>query len=179
MTQTANVYAQALYTLAREEDLCHRMLEELNALKSILQQEPAYMQLLSAANLSKEERCRILDEGFRGKVQPYVLNFMKLLTEKGYTRQFSDCCKAFAAQYNLEHGILPVQAVSAVALTDAQKQKLTKKLETITGKTIRLTNKVDPACLGGLRLDYDGKCVDGTVQNRLASIGKLLRNTVL
>lgn len=179
MTQTANVYAQALYTLAREEDLCDKVLEEMNALEKIFRQEPVYMQLLSAANLSKEERCNILDEGFRGKVQPYVLNFMKLLTERGYIRQFPDCCKAFAAQYDLEHGILPVQVVSAVALTDAQQEKLTKKLETITGKTIRLTSRIEPACLGGLRLDYDGKRVDGTVQNRLDSIGKMLRNTVL
>ena len=179
MTQTANVYAQALYTLAREEDLCDAILAEMNALEGIFRDNPGYMQLLSAANVSKEERCQILDEGFRGKVQPYVLNFMKLLTEKGYIRQFPDCCKAFAAQYDLEHGILPVQAVSAVALTEIQQERLTKKLETITGKTIRLTNKVDPACLGGLRLDYDGKRVDGTVQNRLDSIGKLLKNTVL
>ncbi len=179
MTQTANVYAQALYTLAREEDLCDRILEELNALRNILQQEPAYIQLLAAANLSKEERGRILDTGFRGKVQPYVLNFMKLLMEKGHIRQFPECCKVFAAQYDLEHGILPVQAVSAIALTDAQQKRLIKKLETITGKTIRLTNQVDPSCIGGLRLDYDGKRVDGTVQNRLDSIGKLLKNTVL
>ena len=179
MTQTANVYAQALYTLAQEEGLCDQILEELNALEDILRQEPAYMQLLSAANISKEERCKILDESFRGKVQPYVLNFMKLLTEKGYIRQFPNCCKAYAAQYDLDHSILPVQVVSAVALTEAQQEKLTQKLVAITGKTIRLTNTVDPACIGGLRLDYDGKRVDGTVQNRLDSIGKLLKNTVL
>lgn len=179
MTQTTNIYAQALYALAREEDLCDTILEEMNALEGIFRDNPGYMQLLAAANVSKEERCQILDEGFRGRVQPYVLNFMKLLTEKGYIRQFPDCCKAFAAQYDLEHGILPVLAVSAAALTDAQSDRLTKKLAAITGKTIRLTNKIDPACLGGLRLDYDGKRLDGTVQNRLASIGKLLKNTVL
>ena len=33
--------------------------------------------------------------------------------------------------------------------------------------------------LGGLRLSYDGKQVDGTVKNRLDAIGKLLKNTVL
>ena len=33
--------------------------------------------------------------------------------------------------------------------------------------------------LGGLRLNYDGKQVDGTVKNRLDTIGKLLKNTVL
>ena len=48
-----------------------------------------------------------------------------------------------------------------------------------TGKTVDLINQVDPAVLGGVRLDYDGKRVDGTVQNRLDTIGSLLKNTVL
>jgi F0F1-type ATP synthase delta subunit len=38
---------------------------------------------------------------------------------------------------------------------------------------------VDAACIGGVRLDYDGKRVDGTVSNRLEKLGSLLKNTVL
>ena len=64
-------------------------------------------------------------------------------------------------------------------LNEAQTAKLTAKLIKITGKTVELTNRVDPACLGGVRLDYDGKRVDGTVQSRLDAIRSLLKNTVL
>ena len=74
---------------------------------------------------------------------------------------------------------MAVNAVSAVALTETQRQALTEKLSRITGKTIRLNNRIDPDCLGGVRLDYDGKRVDGTVQNRLNAIHKMLENTVL
>jgi len=66
-----------------------------------------------------------------------------------------------------------------VPLDKAQTAKLTAKLEKITGKTVELTSRTDPACLGGVRLDYDGKRVDGTVQNRLDAIRSLLKNTVL
>ena len=72
-----------------------------------------------------------------------------------------------------------VKAVSAIVLTDAQVQKLTAKLEATTGKKIDLQCSVDAASLGGLRLSYDGKLVDGTVKTKLDSIGKLLKNTVL
>ncbi len=179
MTQIGNVYAQGLYSLAKEEGLEKNMVQELNTLQQVFDENPQFTKLLSAPNLSKQERCGILDESFRGKVQPYVLNFLKILTEKGYIRYFPDCCEAFVRQYNEDNGILPVQAVTAVALTDAQKEKLTGKLSQITGKTVELQCRVDPDCLGGIRLDYDGKRVDGTVQNRLQSIGKLLQNTVL
>ena len=53
------------------------------------------------------------------------------------------------------------------------------QLEEITGKKVDLHNRVDPSCLGGIRLDYDGKRLDGTVQHRLDEIGGILKNTVL
>ena len=67
----------------------------------------------------------------------------------------------------------------AVALSQGQREALTKKLGTMTGKTILLRNQVNPACLGGVRLDYDGQRLDGTVKNRLDNIRDLLNNTVL
>lgn len=179
MSQIANAYAQGLYSLAQEENLTQSILAEMTVLDQAFSQEPDFLRLLAAPNLSKEERCKLLDDSFRGKIQPYLLNFLKLLTEKGYMRHYSDCCKAYRAQYNQDNGILPVRAVTAVPLTDSQSEKLQKKLETLTGKTVELTNRVDPEVLGGVRLDYDGKRVDGTVKNRLDSVRQLLDNTVI
>ena len=179
MTQAANTYAQALYDLAKEEGKGKVILEELLVLKNAFTENPDYSKLLSTADLPKQERCGILDEAFRGKVNPYVLNFLKILTEKGYIRQFPDCCDAYRGFYNEDNGILVVKAVSAVALTDVQKQKLIAKLEATTGKTIDLQCSVDAAELGGLRLSYSGKLVDGTVKTKLDFIGRMLKNTVL
>ena len=179
MTQAVCTYAQALYDLAREENLGKTILEELAVLKGVFAENPQYSKLLSAPDIPKQERCGILDEAFRGKVNPYVLNFMKILTEKGYIRFFPDCCDAYRGFYNEDNGILVVKAVSAVALSDAQKQKLVAKLEANTGKQIDLQCSVDAAQLGGLRLSYSGKQVDGTVKNRMDAIAKLLKNTVL
>ena len=179
MSQVGTVYAQALYALTKEEACSEEVLKELAVLGESFEKEPKFLSLMSAPNLSKEERCGILDESFRGKVHPYVLNFMKILTEKGYMRRFPDCCKAFRQLYNEDHGILEVFAYTDIPLTGEQKEKLSQKLHTVTGKTIDLVNRVDPGCLGGVRLDYDGKRVDDTVQHRLRSISALLKNTVL
>ena len=179
MTQIGSAYAQGLYSLAKEESLTKSVLQQLQALDEGFVREPDFLRLLAAPNLPKEERCEILDNSFRGKVHPYVLNFLKILTQKGYIRHFSDCVVAYQMQYNEDNGILPVKAVSAVSLTEIQKEKLVNKLSALTGKEIALTNRVDPDCLGGIRLDYDGKRIDGTVRNRLDEIHSLLKNTVL
>ena len=179
MSQIATTYAQALYDLAKEENLTETVLQQVTALQQAFQEEPGYLRLMTAANLSKEERCRILDEAFRDQAEPYVLNFMKILTEKGYIRHFSDCCTAFHKKYNDDNNILTVRAVTAVSLDEKQVRALQSKLEKITGKTVELSCRVDETLLGGVLLDYDGKRVDGTIKNRLDSIGSLLENTVL
>ena len=179
MTGVGSVYGEALYSLAREEGLSQVILEELKVMDGCFAAEPGFIRLLGAPNLSKEERCRILDDSFRGKVQPYVLNFLKILTEKGYMRHFSQCVKSYRELYNQDNGILPVTAVTAVPMTDKQVQALTMKLQSITGKRIELMRKLDPHVLGGIRLDYDGKRVDDTVAHRLDAVRNMLKNTVL
>ena len=179
MTQVGSVYGEALYTLALEENLSNVILEELSVLEQSFRAEPDFIRLLSSPNLSVQERCNILDDSFRGNVQPYVLNFLKILTEKGYMRYFFDCCKAYEESYNRDNGILPVTAITAVSLNPAQVEKLSAKLCQITGKQVKLLNRVEPDVLGGVRLDYDGKQLDDTVSHRLDTVRSLLKNTVL
>lgn len=179
MTEIANVYGAALYDLAKEESLTEQFHQELAVLEQSFGMEPSFVQLLSSVSLSKAERCQVLENCFRNQIHPYILNFLKILTEKGYIRHFSGCCKVFIQRYNVDNGILPVTAVTAVPLSDALRQKLADKLTTITGKHIALTCKVDPDCLGGVRLDYDGKRLDDTVTHRLDAVRSLLKNTVL
>ena len=179
MTTIGVNYGQALYSLATEEGQASQILNQLQVLQESFSKEPDFLRLLSAANISKTERCKVLDDSFRDQVHPYVLNFLKLLTQKGHIRQFDSCVNAYRQQYYIDHDILEVLAVSAVELTQAQQQRLREKLAGITGKSIVLNCRVDKDCLGGMRLDYDGKRVDGTVKNRLEDISKMLKNTVL
>lgn len=179
MNQIGSVYANALYSLAADENLSKTVLDELMTLDGIISREEDFLRLLSAATLSKDERCGIVDEIFKGKVHPYILNFMKILTEKGYMRYFGDCCKAYRQKYNEDNGILAVTAVTASPLTDDQSARLSEKLAKLTGKTIDLENRIDPSCIGGIRIDYDGKRTDDTVAHRLDTLRSILNNTVL
>ena len=89
MTEAGSVYGLALYDLAKSEGLTEQILKELDVLRQSFDEEPAFLKLLSTPTLTKQERCDILDNSFRGKLQPYLLNFLKILTEKGYIRYFS------------------------------------------------------------------------------------------
>ena len=174
MTEIAKMYGGSLYDLAAEEGLETRILGELDEAAAILKGDPEYLHLLSIPSIPKKERCALLDEAFRGQIHPYLLNFLKILCEKGTLRELPGCARAYRVRYNAAHGILEATAISAVTLTKEQTARLQEKLEAVTGKQIDLKTKVDPAVLGGIRLDIEGTELDGTVQNRLAS----LRNNI-
>ena len=84
------------------------------------------------------------------------------------------CAEQFRSLYNEERGLLPVTATSAVALTEGQKQALIEKLSGLTGKTILLENRVDERLMGGVKVNYDGKELDGSVAGRLEALRRVL-----
>ena len=170
MTETAKMYGGSLYDLAAEEGLETRILGELNEAVALFKASPEYLHLLSTPSIPKKERCGLLDEALRGQVHLYVLNFLKILCEKGTLRELSGCARAYRIRYNQAHGILEATAISAVPLTEQQRAALHAKLESLTGKTIDLKTKVDAKVLGGIRLDIEGTELDGTVRSRLAGL---------
>ena len=179
MTDRAINYGEALYELAAEEHLSEQILTELDTVCDIFKKNPDYVRLLSEPSVPKKERCAVLHEAFDGKLQPYLLNFLKLLCEHGRIRQLPDCLCAYRTRFNADNGILEATAITAAPLQEAQKRRLTDKLQSITGKRVDLQVRLDPSLLGGIRLQMDGKELDGTVRGRLDSLRRSLSDTVL
>ena len=99
-----------------------------------------------------------------------------MLCERHKVYSFGDVKATFSAMYDEHNGIEQVEAVTAVSLTDAQKEKIASKLHTMTGKTIVLKNTVKPEILGGVMLRYSGIQLDGSVKSRLDAFAESLKN---
>ena len=76
--------------------------------------------------------------------------------------------------YEQAHGILRATAMTAVAMSKGQQAALAKKLEAMTGKTVKLTNVVDARVLGGVTLRFAGVQLDGRLQARLDALRQSL-----
>ena len=178
MTEQSREYGEGLYALCAEEALSGDVLEELDVLNDSFKAQPDYLRLLSNMSLGREERLGILDKTLRGQVHPYVLNFMKILCEAGAIRLLPGCLRSYERRYDQDHNILKARAVTAVEMTQEQQEALRQKLSAVTGKTIRLTCRTDPDCLGGVRVEMDGQRLDGTVRRHLEDMNDLLSKAV-
>lgn len=178
MTQTAKVYGGSLYDLAAEEKLDGQIMEQMNEIKQIFREYPTYVRLLGEPSIPQKERMKLLEEAFGGQVETYLLNFLKLLCEKKILGEFSGCCEEFTRRYYQAHGIVEAIVTSAIPLKEEQMEALRVKLETISGKKIYLTQKTDVSVVAGLRVEMEGRQLDGTVQGRISEISKKLNEVM-
>lgn len=179
MTKTEQVYGGSLYELALEEGKTGEILQQLQQVIAIFDENPTYWRFLSTVSIPKDERCAALDEALKGSIQPYLLNFLKILCENGTIGQLKGCAREYRTRYNRDNGIVEVTAVTAVAMSAALQEKLLQKLQTVLGKTVELSCRVDPACMGGVLLELPGRQLDGTVKQRLDHLAAALKTAAV
>lgn len=171
-------YAEALFSLSEEMKISDGVLSDLNIASGIFSEYPEYVKLLDTPAVSVPEKLPLIDEAF-SSLADIVKNVIKILTEKHSVHLLHEIAKEYSAIYNESRGICTAEIISAVMLTDSQAQKLKEKLENMTGKTIVIKNTVDKSILGGIKLRYLGKELDGTLKARLTAIEKSLKNTII
>ena len=176
MTGLAREYGEGLYELARDEELRPKLHQELNQISSLLRQQPDFIRLLCSRAVEREKRLQVIEETFGGQAHPYVVNFMKLLVQKEHFDAFLMCCQWFHTRYNEDYGIVEARVTSAVALSDADRAALRARLAEISGKKVEITCTVDPALLGGVRVEMEGRRYDNTIQDRLGRLKRSLTN---
>ena len=178
MTSQGKEYGEALYELARDEDLREEILPQLTELWRIMGEQPQFLQLLCSRAVERDVRIKIVDETLRDQVHPYLLSFLKLLVEKERFDAFGDCVKWFTGRYNDDYRIVEAEVTSAVPLPPERLEALRAKLQEISGKNVTLNLRVDPGVIGGVRVEMDGRRYDNTIQNRLDRLRHNLVNNL-
>ncbi|MBQ9996847.1 MAG: ATP synthase F1 subunit delta [Clostridia bacterium] len=177
MKEIVKEYGGGLFELAIDEGLEETLLAETRVLRGIL--EPAYLRLLTTPGIPKSERVGLVEEALDGRVHPYLVNFVRIMVERGSAYELPDCFDEYERRYFQHRGIIRAKAESAVPLTDGQREKLTARLEARTGKKIELTCVVTSDLLGGIRLSFDNRLLDDTARAKLKTIANSLAGAVL
>ena len=81
----------------------------------------------------------------------------------------------FEILYNKYNNIEKAVATTAVPMTEQLKTKLVDKLQSLTGKKIVLTNKVDPSCLGGIILQFSDMQFNDSISGKLETLKNQLK----
>lgn len=175
MTDLAREYGEGLYLLAKEENITDEVMGELELIKVSFHDEPSYVALLSNMALPASERKGIIDSVFGGKIHPYVINFLKILCERGALNEFSGCLASYKAQFNRDNAIVEAVVTTTRPLSSEQRTKLMEKLTKMNNCKVRLTEHIDEGLLDGIVLEMNGRRYESTVSGRLEKIQRVMK----
>ena len=130
-------YAKALFMLSEEMGISDRVLEDVNACREALSENPEYSSLADTPALSVPEKCSLIREAF-SSVCEEVRNLILILCEHHSVKLFNGIAKEYARFYNEARGIIVAEAITASPLSEEQAARLTARLEAETGKKIIL-----------------------------------------
>lgn len=174
MTEVSREYSTALFMLAKETNSEEEISESLAVVTALLQKTPEYLDFLASPNISMKERIDAIDSSFGGRVNEYVVSFMKMVCEKGHVRDLHECIAAYRELYQASCGISTAKVISAAVMKAPEKEALKRKLESFCGHSVILECSVNKAILGGLIVHMDGKVLDGSLRRRLHDIKEVM-----
>ncbi|MGN0552754.1 MAG: ATP synthase F1 subunit delta [Oscillospiraceae bacterium] len=173
-----NVYSEALFELAAEQDCAKETFDELMALKKIWKDNPELPKLLKSPTLSVAERLAVAEKIFKGKISEQVYNFICVITEKSRADHLPEIADCYKERWYDKSGIAEVTVTSDSPLTEKQREKLVAKLEKVYNKKIILEEKTDSSLIGGIKVNYNGVLMDGTVKTRLETLQRQIKGTI-
>lgn len=174
MTELAKEYGAALFHLALEKKDQAHFFDALKAVENAFSEHPMYPELLASPSILLSERIAALEEAFGKSLPEEVLSFLKLLVEKGRIGLFSEAVSEFKALMDAEAHTFKAYITSAVELTEEEKASLIEKLEKKENGTVSAEYQIDPAIIGGVVVEMNGKILDGSIRHRLHLVKEVL-----
>ncbi len=171
MEELAEVYARALFEVAKESDVLDRVHEELGQFADALDEDRNLQVFLFSPYFSSTEK----KDGVRRIVSDAderLVNFLELLAERHRMPALFRIRRSFESLWTEENRLLPVTVTSAVELDEQLVKDIGQRIEEQTGRSVELSSNVDPDVLGGLRVQVGNMVLDATVRNRLEQLRK-------
>lgn len=160
-------YANAWLDAADELDLLNQVRAEIDVLQSLIRDSEDLDDFLQDRIIPGDAKKRIISEIFEGKVQGITHNFLLLLVSKKRERLLADILESCRMILDERDGIINAEVTSAVALSSAQEALLKTKLESYTGKQIRMQSQVNPEMIGGFAVRVGDMVFDSSLAVQL------------
>lgn len=171
MQEIAQVYARALFEVAKGHDLLDQVREELSEFAQALSDDRGFAVFFFSPYFSTEEKKEGLKKAVTG-AQPVFMNFLEALIERSRMPAIFRIRDRYQDMWEEERDLLPVQVTSAIALDSSTVASIGKRIGEQTKRTVELSSKVDPDILGGIVLRVGNVILDASIRNRLEQLRK-------
>jgi F-type H+-transporting ATPase subunit O len=177
-------YATALYTSAAKTTSVESANASLVALQQTIVKDAKLGAILQNPALTSKDRAFVAETLVKSqdKVDGSVANLVKVLGENNRLDLLSSIFAQFKTLNDAHNGIVEAVVTSSKELDSKTLKKIeasvTKSKFVGAGKTLRLTNKVDPEILGGLIVEVGDRTVDLSIASKVAKLNNALKEAI-
>ena len=166
MNEIAQTYAEALFSLALEENKLELLQEQAKELSSIIEDNPGFLMLLDSRFMGVKERKEIAEKILK-ECDEDLVNTIKVIVDHNRVYLIQDIFQAFDSLCNERKGVKEGLLYSAYPLDKNTINKIKNKISQIEKMDVELISKIDPNLIGGVKVVINSHVYDGSVKNQL------------
>ena len=173
----SKTYGDALFAVALEENRMDEFFEAVKVVADIMRSNEEFGKLMNHPKIIKEDKVKIVEETFGGRIPKEIIGIMTLLVSKGRAGEILSVFDYFVALVKEEKKIGKADVTTAMAMSDAQKEKVEKKLlETTKYESFEMCYHVDESLIGGMLIRIGDRVVDSSIKTKLYELSKELKS---
>ena len=171
-------YATALFQLSKESGNLDELLTHSQFLCSTFQNTDA-LQILTHPLITSADKNSFIEKAFGSAVSQNLISFMKLTVAKNRESFILPTLTKLVDMIKLHKNQITARVVSAVPLSDEQKNQLALSLSAKLGKQVDIYVITDPAQIAGISIHVDGYFLDRTVKTMLHNMNESLKKGMI
>lgn len=171
LTQIARPYAAAMFDLAKAGGQVEAVETGLGAILKMADESQDFQRFLRSPVISTDAKAGAVDAILeKAKADNSVANFVKVVARNGRLFALPAIIRAFNDLAAQDRGEVSAEVTSASPLNAAQRQSLADTLKGKLGKTVTLTEHVDPSLIGGLVVKVGSQMIDSSLKTKLQAM---------
>ena len=161
-------YASAIYDLALENNEVDVVLNDLEALKKIIQENKELELLVKSPLIASNDKLEILLKLTKNKsTSKMTATFLKVISNNKRFASLTSIVSQFININAQKRGDILADITSADELSDKQKNDIKEQLGTILGDKLSLNYKVNKKIIAGLIVKVGSKMIDASLVNKI------------
>lgn len=171
----AKRYAQAAFELARDRDELEVWERDLRQLGEALASAEA-LAFVANRQMPAAAKEAFLQQA-AGETAPLAWNLVRLLAGKNRLALLPQVAERFQALLDEHRGIEHAHVLTAVTMSDDEREALARRLSELTGKQVQVEVYEDPEIMGGLVARIGDRLIDGSTRSKLLALKRTLAGT--
>lgn len=164
-------YGDALFELAMEKGSLDSYFSQCKDILQAILDNEELLKLLSHPKITKEEKVKVIEDVFAGRVDDDITGFFVLIVKKDRQTELLQILEYFIDKVKDYKKIGVAYVTTAVEIGESAKKSIEDKLKATTDYVaFEMNYSVDKSIIGGMIIRIGDRVVDSSIKSKLESM---------